>query len=247
MSAAPIPFFDRLADRYDETWTNTRIGRLQRDAVWRAIDPLIREGDRVLDLGCGTGEDGVHYLRAGANVVAVDNSARMVEIARGKGVDARVLGIEQLGDIAGVYDLVLSNFGALNCLPDLGNLRESLARLLRPGGRVAICVMNRFCAWELVHYGLRGKLAKASRRWSGQTETSSGLRVYYPSVRQIARALSPSFRLVTDVGIGVCVPPSYVRAASPFLLERLSRVDERIAGSRIGRAIGDHRLLVFVR
>ncbi len=42
--------FDQLASRYDETWTRSVVGRLQREAVWREIAPLFLPGERVLDL-----------------------------------------------------------------------------------------------------------------------------------------------------------------------------------------------------
>ncbi|MEI9974049.1 MAG: hypothetical protein WDO73_19560 [Ignavibacteriota bacterium] len=44
MSTAAL--FERLAVRYDELWTETAIGRAQRNAVWRAVDRLFRAGDR---------------------------------------------------------------------------------------------------------------------------------------------------------------------------------------------------------
>ncbi len=47
--------FDRIASRYDELWTCSPVGRLQREAVWRRLDKLFNDGNTLLDLGCGTG------------------------------------------------------------------------------------------------------------------------------------------------------------------------------------------------
>ena len=247
MSSVPLSFFDQLATSYDDTWTNTRIGRAQRNAVWRELDRFVREGDRVLDLGCGTGEDALHLLELGARVDAIDSSSGMVEAARRRGVDARRLGIENIAELTGRYELALSNFGALNCVEDLASLREPLAKLVRPGGRLAICVMNRFCVWETLYYLINGKPRKAFRRWSGQTRTSSGLHVFYPSARTIKRAFQPDFRLIRDIGIGIFLPPSYVRGVPDRALNLFEQFDSWIAASRIGRAAGDHRLLTFER
>lgn len=251
MSSPSVTFFDRLAASYDLVWTSSAVGRMQRSAVWRELDRRVRPKDRLLDLGCGTGEDALHFSQAGAVVSAIDGSIGMVDAALRKGVDARLLRIEQidefLGPNDGAYDLVLSNFGALNCVRDLAMLREPLARLVRPGGSLAICVMNRFCLWEFVHYAVRGQFRKAARRWRGESVASGGLDVYYPSLRSIKDALSPIFRLTRDVGIGVSVPPSYVRGLPAWLLGAFDAVDARIARSKIGRAIGDHRLLIFAR
>jgi ubiquinone/menaquinone biosynthesis C-methylase UbiE len=254
MSSLPVlppshaaAYFDDLASRYDDVWTNSDAGRLQRDAVWRQLDPLVRGGDRILDLGCGTGEDAVHFEALGGQVLALDVSPEMVRIARDKGVNARVSRIEDIHKFAVAFDMILSNFGGLNCVQDLSALRETLARLVRPQGFLSICVMSRFCLWETAHYTARGSFKKAVRRWSGRATTDSGLSLLYPSSGQVRRALSPAFDLVSDVGVGILVPPSFVGRVPRGLLHTLASVDAHIETSRIGRIIGDHRLLIFRR
>jgi hypothetical protein len=171
----------------------------------------------------------------------------MVRIARGRGVNARVLPIEGIHMFAVAFDMVLSNFGAVNCIRDFSTLRETLVRLVRPRGFLAICLMSRFCLWESVYYGVRGQFKKAVRRWSGEATTSVGLSLSYPSSKQVRQALSPGFDLVFDVGIGITVPPSFVGAMPSRLLHSMASMDARIDTSKIGRMIGDHRLLVFRR
>ena len=116
--------FDGLAPQYDQLWNHATIGRLQREAVWRRLDPLFRPGDSLLDLGCGTGEDSLHFAERGVKVRAIDASCEMVRVARSRGVDASVLPIEDLDRIAGRFDGVISDFGALNCVADLGRRAE---------------------------------------------------------------------------------------------------------------------------
>ena len=99
MSTAAL--FERLAERYDELWTDTAIGRAQRDAVWRITDRLFHAGDRILDLGCGTGEDAAHLMARGVSVRAVDASPAMVARAKARGVAAEVLRAEDLGLLCG--------------------------------------------------------------------------------------------------------------------------------------------------
>lgn len=178
--------FDQLAPTYDAAWTNSTRGRAQRDMVWREIHGLFRPGDRVLDLGCGTGEDALHLDGQGIRVHAIDASPEMVRKAQARGVTAQVLRIEDLVQLEGSYDGAISNFGALNCVSDLRAVGAGLARLIRPGGWLAICLMPRLCWTEILRFEFRRWQRRAAWR---------GIHIYYPSTRQVARAL-PGFVLV---------------------------------------------------
>ncbi len=240
--------FDLLAADYDRTWTNTGAGRLQRDAVWRQLLPLFHSGDTVLDLGCGTGEDADHLARLGVRVSAIDASPAMVRIARSRGVSAEVGSIEGIHALDRVFDGVISNFGALNCVPDLSALRNPLARLIRSGGHLAICLMGRFCLNESLHFTRKLQFQKAARRWRGHTYAQRlDLPVYYPSASAVTRALTPEFRLVSRTGIGLAVPPSGIVNFSPASLSIRGRIDLRIAAWPILRAMADHQLYIFRR
>ncbi len=70
--------FDRIAARYDQDFTESLIGRLQREQVWRQLDGLFPAGGRILDLGCGTGADAMQLARQGFEVHAVDASEQMI-------------------------------------------------------------------------------------------------------------------------------------------------------------------------
>lgn len=247
MTTAPSTAFDRLAARYDELWTNAGPGRAQREAVWRHVDPLFQPGACILDIGCGTGEDAAHYMSAGLEVSAVDASPEMVRISRGRGVNASVGAIENLDDIPGTYDGAVSNFGALNCVRDLEALQEPLKNLIRPGGHLAVCIIGRFCLRETLHFLRQRQFHKAFRRWSGESQSPSlGLRVFYPTVGGIERALTPEFTLVRTAGIGLSVPPSYITMLESRLAT-CDAIDRRLAHLPFFRALADHRLLIFVR
>jgi ubiquinone/menaquinone biosynthesis C-methylase UbiE len=242
------PAFDRLAARYDELWTLTTTGRLQREAVWRHITPLFRAGENILDMGCGTGEDALRLERRGVHVRAIDASPAMVQIARQQGVAASVLMLEDLEQLEGNFDGALSNFGALNCVANPADLRGPLGRLIRPGGFLALCIMGRFCLWESAHFLARAEFRKSARRWSGASvSTPLGIRVNYPTARRLCRALRPYFTLVRSAGIGVFVPPSFVSALSDATLKACAAMDYRVAHLPGVRTLSDHRLLVFRR
>jgi len=240
--------FDQLASRYDQLWTLSAVGHLQREAVWRRIGGLFEPGQDVLDLGCGTGEDGLRLMQAGLHVRAIDASGEMVRIARDRGVDAQTLPIENCGLLDESFHVVISNFGALNCVKDLEALREPLARLVRPGGYMAICIIGRFCAWETAWALLRRwQPAKAFRRWRKSVLSSLGIRVFYHSRKRLEAAFRPRFTLMSWCGIGLCVPPSYVTGLSGAVLQKLDALDRRVAHWPVLRGLSDHRLFVFVR
>jgi len=245
MSAPAV--FDRLAARYDRLWTESAIGRAQRGQVWRQIDGLFRAGDRVLDVGCGTGEDAAHLAARGVRVYAIDASAAMVEQARQRGgFTAQVLRAEEIARIGEPFDGALSNFGALNCVEDLPAIAQALADVVRPGGRVAVCLIGRFCAWETLYYAARLELPKAWRRMRGSADWAGRARVLYPSISEMREAFQRAFHLQRWSGVGLLVPPSYVPL--PRLLVRwFDAVDRLLARLPFLRALCDHRLLILVR
>lgn len=247
MTAAITPF-DKIAEQYDELWSNTAIGASQRHSVWRQVDSLFRSGDRVLDLGCGTGEDALHLTSRGVQVLGIDSSFAMVEIALRRGVNAYRLDAANLAYLNGEFDGALSNFGALNCVEHLEALCSALARLIRPGGYAVVCVMSPACVWEIFYFLLHVKFRKAFRRSTRRVVASSlGVAVRYPSKARLVRAFFPNFELICWYGIGLAVPPSYLCGFSQKMIRRLDAIDLALAHWPVLRGLADHRLLVFRR
>jgi SAM-dependent methyltransferase len=96
---------------------------------------------RVLEVGCGPGELAARFREElGADVVAIDISPRMVELARGRGVDARVGDVVELPFAAGEFDCAVAAW-MLYHVPDVDRALAELARVLRPRGRL-VAVTN---------------------------------------------------------------------------------------------------------
>jgi SAM-dependent methyltransferase len=239
--------FDALAPLYDQLWTTSAVGDVQRRAVWTLIDPLFESGSSVLDLGCGTGADAIHLQRAGVHVYGIDSSPEMIRTARGKGVNAHVCSLENIGDLRGPFDGAISNFGALNCICSLPSVARDLARIVRSGGFVALCFLGRICLWEIGYHLFRGNFRKGRRRLSGYARSSFGTDVFYPTRRLILQAFQKDFVLCANCGVGLTVPPSYVRWFGRKTLESLGTLDEKLAGFPLFRSVADHQLYIWRR
>lgn len=95
----------------------------------------------VLEVGCGPGELASHIrVDLGASVAAIDISPRMVELARGRGVDAQLGDVQELPFPDASFDCAVAAW-MLYHVPDVDRALSELARVLRPGGRL-VAVTN---------------------------------------------------------------------------------------------------------
>ena len=149
---------DALARRRAAEWDGEA-----RTGLLRAAQPVaeilagvagVTEGTRVLDVGAGDGNVALACAARGAQVDACDLSAAMVRrgAARCAGAVAwREADAQRLPYADDRFDVVLSAFGAA-CAPHPRQVAAELARVCRPGGRIAVA------AWVL--RGLPGRMAE---------------------------------------------------------------------------------------
>jgi demethylmenaquinone methyltransferase / 2-methoxy-6-polyprenyl-1,4-benzoquinol methylase len=135
--------FDRIAPVYDAM---NRLMTAGLDQRWRrlAAEAVVREGVRVLDACCGTGELALAAKRAGGRVTGLDFSERMLERARRKSTS-----IEWVeGDLLalpfadGSFDAATIGFGIRN-VADMPRAFSELRRVLVDGGRLAALEITR--------------------------------------------------------------------------------------------------------
>jgi len=263
MVEAAKPAFDAIAGGYDSSFSGTTAGHWLRESVWQRLRRYLRPGMEVLDLGCGTGEDALWLALNGCRVTAADNSPAMLAIATDKASNAlaegrvSTLALDLNGDEESGpqwhhrFDMILSNFGALNCVDDLAALGRKMQTWIAPGGVIALVFMGRFCAWESVYYLLHADIT-GLRRWRGMAQARIGGREFairYWSVGDVKRALGPSYRVAAVGGSGVLLPPSYLFRLvdrRPQLFASLARHERWVSRLWPLSRIADHVLVILM-
>ncbi len=247
--------YDRIATTYDAVEAQNAVGRRLRRRMTEALASAFHAGDRVLEIGCGTGIEAIGLAERGIDVVATDVSSEMVERvaakakARGlRNVTDRALAARDLDHIAeefgpASFDGAFSHGGVLNMEPDLDRAAAALARLVRPRGHLLCTVVNQTSLFEIVVYPLALRPRKAFRRLGNEvpipiTRLEAYRRYVVPtrfySPRAFARVFAPSFVVRHLRGLEILLPPwnlsEYVDRLEP--LARVAETLEDWVGSR---------------
>lgn len=150
--------------------------------VWKhgaALLPLLnpQPGERILDLGCGTGQLISEIAAAGAETLGIDSSPDMIGQARQNYpklkfqlADARTFEVSQ------PFDAVFSN-AALHWIPDARPVVEAIYRALKPGGRF------------IAEFGGKGNTGQVMTALEQAGATDPLRTFYYPSVGEYSTLL----------------------------------------------------------
>ncbi len=256
--------FDSIAESYDKTFTESFVGRSQRNLVWKEMDQVFRPGQRILEINCGTGVDAAHLAQRGVQVFACDASSAMIRVARqraasmglGERIEFHTMPTEEIHRFTQMppFDGLLSNFAGLNCVLNLESAAQNLAHLLKPGAYALFCIFGKHCAWEMLWNIGCGDSRKAFRRLRNATQSyiigGRRLNVNYWSIGQLQRAFSRYFCLKRQIGLGIVVPPSYLESLTtrfPAIFRAAAKVDRNISNFPVFRSLADHVLLIFAR
>ncbi len=185
---------------------------------------------RILEVGCGEGELAERVLQESeATVVAVDQSERMVELTRARGVDARVADVQELPFPDESFDVVLAGW-MLYHVADVERGIAEIARVLAPRGRLVAATNASDHLIELLALG-------GVERWTLPFGAENA-----------ADSLSEHFDVVERIDVGGEVTFSDIELVRSYFgsSERLAPALERLPVELAEPLVARRRPVVFV-
>ena len=252
--------FDKVANLYDTTFTNTLVGRAQRDIVWRYLEQqLPQKPVKILELNCGTGEDAVWLSKHGHHVTATDVSAKMIDVTREKARNAGVELDTLIWDLTtpfegnDTYDIIFSNFGGLNCLSpeQMHTLKAELHRITKPNGMCIFVIMGNFCLMESIYFLTTFRFKSAFRRRrsvEARLSENNVIQTWYYSPSDISNTLRDNWQRMRVEPVGVVIPPSFLNPGCerhPKIFSAIKKLDRNISISSITSVLADHYCISF--
>jgi len=254
--------FSRQAPGFDEYDDSNTINRYKRERVRSHVLSHLPPSGAILELNAGTGRDAVYFARQGHRVHATDIAEGMLKVLREKVrreglsdlITHELCSFTSLGQLQekGPYDLVFSNFAGLNCTSELHKTLRSLIPLVKPGGKIALVILPKFCLWESLLL-FQGQFRTATRRWFGSKGVRSHVegqyfKSWYYSPSFVVRSLKDTFDLVSVEGLCTIVPPSYIEHFAEEharLYRGLRKKEDRWKGKWPWKYIGDYYIITM--
>ena len=225
--------YDEMAEVYDRRFDQGS-GRSYHAHISEQVMDWLPLGGRLLDIGCGTGLFVERYCERGGRAVGLDLSPKMIERARDRCAEAdwTVGTAEALPFRDDTFDAV-SSLLAFSYFRDPDRMLGEVLRVLRPGGRLALCTLGRnFLTAGLPAIHTLGELARVRQVGMG----SFGERYY--TERQMAELFTRAG--LTDVQVKRCsfahlnlAPPVYelARKVEPMVERRLPYLAYNVVAS----------------
>jgi len=250
--------FTLQSDQYDLYEEGHLTLRWMRRRVRNHLLSHLKTGDKIFEINAGTGLDAVFLAERGFNVHATDISGGMIEQIKKKiesqslieRVSLQQCSFTNLSEITcGPFDYIFSNFGGLNCIPDLKETLKFFPSLLKPGGKATLVIMPPLCPWEISH-ALIGKFKTAFRRFK-QDGTSAHIEgvyfnSYYHSPSNVLKSLGKEFQKISLLGLCSFTPPPYLKnfpVRYPALFRFLNLLDEKLSAVFPWNSFADHYIL----
>jgi SAM-dependent methyltransferase len=253
--------FNQAASSYDETFTDSHIGKHQRDRVyfWLAKSNFFKRVKSVFEINCGTGADANYFFEKGLKVSATDQSSKMIEVAiqkRNAGIEFFQMPFSNLSGQCLDEDALFSNFGGLNCVSgkDLKEIAETVGEKQKKGDLLIWVIMPRFCFMEGVYMLSRFKFGQLFRRNTakGVAVNVDGVDVqtFYHSPRFVKSTLKSNYNIERVKPVAFFLPPSYLEGFFKkhlSFLNFLNRLEKFAGRMSFLSAWSDHYIIIGER
>nr|WP_282570282.1 methyltransferase domain-containing protein [Methanoculleus sp. 7T] len=135
--------YDEVADIYDDRYDGHR-GRCYHGHISDHVMNALPKGGLLLDIGCGTGLFVERYVEEGGRAVGLDISPGMVRHGRQRCPDSEFcVGTADILPFRDATFDALASLLAFSYVPDPEAMLRESYRVLKPGGRIAVCTLSR--------------------------------------------------------------------------------------------------------
>jgi SAM-dependent methyltransferase len=157
--------------------------------LYEAAEFRLHKGERVLEIGCGTGCDLLQFAKHGAQAVGVDITPEHLRLAReriGQLAEVREAEATRLPFPDGSFDYVYSH-GVLHHIENPRRVVEEIFRVLKPGGRFNVQV---YALWSLFTLS---RVLKHGSRWRLWFENSRDpVHIDFYTARKLRQLFAPA-------------------------------------------------------
>ena len=221
-----VAYYDAFSLRYEDR-RGSGYHRFLDDEQAGLVRRHLRPGDRVLEVGCGTGL--IMQRLPGADLRGVDLSPGMLERARARGLRVQEASALDLPFALGTFDLVYS-FKVLAHVEEISQAVRECHRVLKPGG---LAILDFYNPWSL--RGLRKRFSRG--RISDSLREDQVLTRFDGLRRARGLLVDAGFRYVGHRGI-IIVTPAALLHQVPFLGSPLRFAERLSSATPLGRLGG---------
>ncbi|MEO9069998.1 MAG: class I SAM-dependent methyltransferase [Ginsengibacter sp.] len=252
--------FTQQAKIFDGLYSGNLIIQYKRKRVREHLIKYLSEGQFILELNSGTGEDALWMTQQNCKVHATDISIGMQQVLKKKIrtsqfeklISYELCSFTELDKLQqrGPFDMIFSNFAGLNCTGDLKKVLESFSFLLRPRGVVTLVILPKFCLWESLLV-FKGKFKTATRRFFSRTGRSANVeganfKCWYYNPSYVIKYLKNDFDVLSIEGLCTLMPPSYIEYFAekhPKMFSVLRKKEDVLKNYWPWKYIGDYYII----
>lgn len=129
------------ADTYDSEFREYNC--YAHDILFGMSYEYLKQGEKILDLGIGTGVASIHFSKIGLKVYGLDSSEEMLQVCKSKSFTEELRFHNLLADKLPYHSQYFNHViccGVLHFLGDLKNLFSEIARIIKTGGIFAFTI-----------------------------------------------------------------------------------------------------------